>query len=104
MSIEVGIRSDDSTCLGANYGESNILIDKAGMNVDSMGKRALIFGGHDQYTRVEMRNSHTKAKVHNTLDLDTYAKKEDFVIINSRGNFLINDEPLKRDMIYDIKI
>ncbi len=104
MSIEAGIRSDDSTCLGANYGESYILIDKAGMNIDSMGKRALIFGGHDQYTRVEMRNSHTKTKVHNTLDLDTYAKKEDFVIINGRGKFLINDEPLERDMIYDIKI
>ncbi len=104
MSIDAGIRSDDSTCLGANNGESSILIDRAGVTVDAMGKNALIFGGHDKSTTVDLRNSHTKTTVHNALDLDTYAKEEDFKIVNGRGNFVINDKILERYMIYDIKI
>ena len=104
MSIDAGIRSDDATCFGAKCGESNILIDRVGLTVDAMGKGALVFGGHERPTYVELKNSHTKATVHNALGIDTYAGEDNFKIINGRGRFVINDEIHERDMIYDIKI
>ena len=99
-SMDISIRSDSSTCFGALHGSTEIYVGYAGVLLESAGKEALAFGGPEQPSKILLRNANTKVELHNSYGKDTYAKEEDFVIINGRRKFLVNDEEIERELIF----
>ena len=63
-----------------------------------MGKNALAFGGIECETIIRLDNSDTKAEIHNSLGVDTYASDENIMIRNGRIRFEVNDEEVKREL------
>ena len=94
--VNISLRSDDSTCIGALNGRTDLGINHTSATIDNAGDRALIYGGFKQLTRIEMNKADIRTDVHNDLDLDTYAKDEDFMIRGGRILSMINDESRKR--------
>ncbi len=99
-SIEIGIRSNKSTCLGTLKGESNIDLEYAGVTLENTGREAMAFGGVEQHTTLDIENADTHVVLHNNLGKETYASKEDMKIINARLNVLVNEKEVRRELTY----
>nr|MCR4717230.1 EAL domain-containing protein [Lachnospiraceae bacterium] len=100
MSVEAGIRSDNSTCFGAVYGETEFLTDKASVTVEAIGKNSLAYGGVNKPTKVELIDTHSKINVHNSLGVETSAKDEDVAITNGRRKIIVNEKEIERKVEY----
>jgi hypothetical protein len=96
--VNISIRSDDSTCIGALKGKTELGINHTSGSLENAGNRALIFGGFEQVTRIEMDKADLKIDVHNDLGLDTCSKGDDFKIKGGRVRCMINGEPFEREI------
>ncbi|WP_294753347.1 EAL domain-containing protein [uncultured Ruminococcus sp.] len=101
IGAEFNVTADNSTLFGALDGASGIKAADSAFKFESTGKQALLFGGNNTETTVELLNSDTQAVVHSAIGKDTMAPDENVRIINGRRKITINDEEVERPIIYD---
>ncbi len=99
--INIALRSDDSTCIGALRGRTDLGIDHSSATLENAGNKALIFGGYKQITSIEMDKADIRIDVHNDLNRDTYAEDEDFTIKGGRVRCMINGKEFKRKVDFE---
>ena len=69
--------------------------------MENVGKNGLIFGGVEKPVKISLVAADIKTNLHNATDIDTYAKDEDFTVINGRCRFMVNDRTIERKVSYD---
>lgn len=99
-SLEIGMRGENSTCMGALDGKTDIDARYVGLRLENGGSKALIFGGYNDDARISLISADTISGVHNSVGVDTYAPAENFTVINGRKTFKVNDEEVDRELIY----
>ena len=97
-SVEVSLRSNESTCFGSLEGKTELRSLNAGIKVENAGQHALAVGGVEKETIIELMSSDIRVNVHNSLGRDTYAKEEDINITNGRVKFVVNDQNIDRQL------
>ena len=103
IGAEINVTADESTLLGTLNGSSKLNISDSALKMKSTGKQALIFGGSNPDTEVELLNSDTQAVVYSAIGKDILAPDENVHIINGRRRIIINDVEIERPIIYDYK-
>ena len=101
IGAEINITSDDSTIFGSLKGSSELHFMDSAFKLESSGRNALIFGGVNPDTKIELINSDTQVVVRSAIGKDTYAPDDNIRIVNGRRRIIINDESLERPIIYD---
>ncbi len=99
---DFNLRGDRSTCFGALNGISDIRSDNISLTVVSFGKEALVFGGYDEDTTVNLADSDTRVTLNTDLEKDTFAPDGKFKIINGRHIYILNGCEQKRNVIIKI--
>jgi EAL domain-containing protein (putative c-di-GMP-specific phosphodiesterase class I)/DNA-binding LacI/PurR family transcriptional regulator len=101
--VTSNVMSDNSTVFGALHGISDIALTDSSLKLESKGQKALIFGGYNENTALELYNSDINAVVRSGLEKDTYASEENIRIVNGRMRILLNDKEIKHSIIFDYK-
>ena len=70
-----------TTVIGSLEGETNVVIDHAGLYVTEEGTEALVFGGKNGMAKVALDHVNFKASVETGYDDITFAPKENITII-----------------------
>ena len=97
-SVDISLRANYSTCIGALEGLSELEINCAGIWLENGGRQALAFGGVERESKVYLDSSDTRVNLHNSIGRDTYASEDNIEIVNGRISFIINDIKLEREM------
>ena len=98
--VNVSLRSDDSTCLGALRGRTDLSMDHSSALFENAGDSSLIYGGKDQVTKIVMDKAEVKTDLHTKLGLDTYALDEDFRIVDGRIRSRVNGKDIERTVVF----
>lgn len=101
VGLEFSVTADTSTQFGALNGSSDISINNSALKLESTGKEALLFGGYNTDTRLDLLSADTQAVVHSAIGKDTLAADDNIRIINGRRKIVINEKELERPIIYD---
>ncbi|MCR5700826.1 MAG: EAL domain-containing protein [Lachnospiraceae bacterium] len=99
-SVEIGMRGENSTCMGALGGRTYIDAKYVGLRLENGGSKALTFGGYNENSKVSLISADTISDVHNNIGVDTYTLPENFTLINGRKTFKVNDEEVDRKLEY----
>lgn len=97
-SVDISLRANYSTCIGALEGLSELEMNCAGIWLENGGRQALAFGGVERESKVYLDSSDTRVNLHNSIGRDTYASEDNIEIVNGRISFIINDIKLEREM------
>ena len=100
-SLDVDVRSNRSTCLGTLNGKSIIDLDYAGVRLENTGREALAFGGVEKPTYLKIENADTHVELHNNMEKDTYAAKDDIKVINARLSVKVNEKEIRQELTYN---
>ena len=90
-----------STVVGALNGSSVVYMNKAQFKAESNGRNALIFGGFSDDNKIVMKNIDATTDLSTDQGRDSFAKDEDFSIINGRSEFKINGGVIERNRVID---
>ena len=101
IGAEVKLTSDDSTVFGALHGFSKLNLVDSAMKIESSGRKALVFGGYETDSVIDLINSDTQAIVRSAIGKDTFAPDEDVHILNGRRRIVVNDTEIERPVVYD---
>ena len=93
----MNLRGEESTCVGALHGKTDFVMEHGSLQLENVGSKALGIGGYSEETTFLLDSGDIKEKIHNQIDVDTYAKKENFRIVNGRARFTVNDNKLQRE-------
>ena len=80
---------------------SEISVVDSALKFENTGERALLFGGYDANTTLELLDSYTQAVAHSAIGKDTLASDENIRIVNGRRRIIVNDAEIERPIIYD---
>ncbi len=97
-SVEVSLRSNESTCFGSLEGGSELHTQNVGLKIENAGQHALAVGGVEQKTKIDLNSTDIRVNVHNSLGVDTYAEDDDISILNGRVKFMVNDQSIDRHL------
>ncbi len=97
-SVEVSLRSNESTCLGSLEGFTELKTQNVGLKVENAGKNALAVGGKECETSIKLNSTDIRVEVHNSLGRDTYAAEDNISIVNGRVKFMVNDQNVDRQL------
>ncbi len=98
--VNLSLRADISTCVGTLLGETDFALKHSSIQLENSGDEALIFGGREKITKVELEKADVKCELRTGLDRDTYAAEDDFRVIDGRSRFMINGKEISRKVIY----
>ncbi len=90
-----------STVVGALNGSSVVYMNKAQFKAESNGRNALIFGGFSDDNKIVMKNIDATTDLSTDQGRDSFAKDDDFSIINGRSEFKINGGVIERNRVID---
>ncbi len=93
----LNLRGEESTCIGALRGSTEIHMKHGSLQLENVGVRALGIGGYSDETSFLLEGGDIKEVIHNEINVDTYAKPENFRIVNGRTRFTLNGEALRRE-------
>ena len=71
-----------TTVIGSLEGDTDVVINHAGLYVTEEGTEALVFGGKSGNTSVVLDHVNFKASVETTYDDITFAPKENITVLN----------------------
>lgn len=97
----INATANESTLFGALNGVSEISVVDSALKFENTGERALLFGGYDANTTLELLDSYTQAVAHSAIGKDTLASDENIRIVNGRRRIIVNDAEIERPIIYD---
>ena len=97
---EVILRGDNSTCIGALEGSTDIDVSLASLKCENAGEKALMLGGYNKNSRVRLIRVDIRGEIHNILGVDCYVEDEEYSIENGRCRISVNDKPVERKLIY----
>jgi hypothetical protein len=97
-SVEVSLRSNESTCIGSLEGYTKLTTQNVGLKVENAGKNALAVGGKECETRIQLNSTDIRVDIHNSLGRDTYADEDNISIVNGRIKFMVNDQNIDRQL------
>ena len=98
--VNISLRADESTCIGAVHGRTDLAMDHSSGYLENAGDAALIFGGIEQITRLNMDKADVKSETHTKLGRDTYAEGEDIRIFDGRMRCMVNDKEVERKPVF----
>ncbi|MCR5214522.1 MAG: EAL domain-containing protein [Eubacterium sp.] len=98
--IEFLINADQATSLGAYNGKTDINIYTTSIRIEDTGKKSLVFGGNSEDTTISLVSTDTRIKLYNKLDRETFAKDENFKIVNGRCKIFVNEKEIEREIIF----
>jgi hypothetical protein len=98
--VNLNLRADDSTCVGALVGRTDLTVKHTSAQFENSGDEALIFGGKECYTTVTLDKVDVKSDLRSKLKRDTYAKEDDFYITDGRSRFNVNGKEIERKVIW----
>ena len=92
----LNLRGEESTCVGALNGTTDFNMKHGSLYMENVGNKALGIGGYSDDTRFILNNGDIKEEIHNQLGVDTYAKDENFRVVNGRARIFVNNNQLER--------
>ena len=92
----LNLRGEESTCVGALHGKTDIRMERGSLQIENVGTKALGIGGYTEDTDFFLDSGDIKEEIHNQIGVDTYVASERFRVVNGRSRFLINGEKLER--------
>ena len=98
--ITFGLRSDVSTCIGALRGTTDFSLSHSSASFENSGDEALIAGGKEQITKIDMSKADVKIDIHTGLNRDTYAEEGDIRVLDGRMSCKVNGKELERSLEY----
>ena len=98
--VDFCLNADKCTALGSLVGDTELDISIASVRVNNAGEGALAFGGPEKETIVSLVGVDTRVKIHNTIGRETYAKDENFKIVNGRCRIIVNDQEVERELVF----
>ena len=99
--LDLNIRADNSTCLGALHGKTAISSNYTSLKLENAGINALALGGYDTDTVIRITNSDTNVNLRCSLGKDTFAPEENIRFINGRQRFLLNGYEIQHNFTFD---
>lgn len=98
--VNIGLRSDNSTCIGALRGITDFSLYHSSASFENSGDEALIVGGKEQITKIDMEKTDVKIDIHTGLNRDTYAEEGDVRVFDGRMNCKVNGREIERRLEY----
>ena len=99
--LDVDVRSETGTCLGALYGNTTILTNHVGLTLENAGQKTLIFGGLQDKGRMEIWDADTKVVNHSSLNVDTVMADDRIRLVNGKCRIFVNDREVKRELRFE---
>ncbi len=98
--VNLNLRADDSTCVGALNGRTDLTVNHTSIQLENSGDEALIFGGRECITNITLDKVDVKSDLRSKLNRDTYASEDDIYIHDGRSRFNVNGKEVKRKVIW----
>lgn len=98
--IRFNLRSDASTCVGALKGRTDFSISHSSATFENSGDDALIIGGKEQITKIDMDKADVKIDIHTGLNRDTYATEDDIRVLDGRLSCKVNGREIERKLVF----
>ena len=92
----LNLRGEESTCIGALRGTSELTVERGGLMLMNVGAKALAIGGYTEDTHFLLENGDLREDIRNRIGVDTYASDDNIRVVNGRTRILINGEPFER--------
>ena len=90
--LALTVRGDRSTAMGSIKGDTKVKMAYNGMRVDGRGKQALVFGGVDGKTDVDVHNSDTLIRIRTEAERELVTRRDVARLADARFQVTINDE------------
>ena len=98
--IRFNLRSDVSTCVGALKGRTDFSISHSSATFENSGDEALIIGGKEQITGIDMDKADVKIDIHTGLNRDTYATEDEIRVLDGRLSCRVNGRDIERKLVF----
>lgn len=94
--LDVNLRARKLCGFGVMYGDTEIEIQYASVQITGEGKEALAIGNQLMNAKIRILNSDVDTKLKTNLTTDIGAKIEDIYIANGRCKFMLNGKVIER--------
>lgn len=90
--LALTVRGDRSTAMGSIRGDTKVKMAYTGLRVDGRGKQALVFGGIDGKTDIDVHNSDTLIRIRTEAERSLVTRRGVARLADARFQVTINDE------------